>query len=57
MGQVQLGTAEVKVADTLDQIGVQKLAVTAGQEQAVLARLRSSAGVVYAELNYKVTIR
>jgi type VII secretion-associated serine protease mycosin len=57
MGQAQLGTAEVKVAGTLNQLGVQKLAVTAGREQAVLAQLRASEGVAYAELNYKVTVR
>ncbi len=55
--QSELGAAEVKVADTIDQIGVQKLTVTAGQEQALLKQLRNSAGVEYAELNYVVTIR
>jgi hypothetical protein len=46
----------VKVAGEIDQIGVQKLAVTPGQEQVWLARLLSSSGVEYAELNYVVTI-
>lgn len=54
LDQDQLETAEVKVADTIDQLGVQKLEVTAGQEQAVLDQLRSSSGVEYAELNYIV---
>lgn len=54
LDQDQLETAEVKVADTIDQLGVQKLEVTAGQEQDVLAQLRSSNGVEYAELNYIV---
>ncbi len=52
----QLATAEVQVLDTIDEIGAQKLAVTAGQEQAWLTQLRNSAGVEYAELNYVVTI-
>jgi subtilisin family serine protease len=56
MDQSQLGAAEVRVADTIDQIGVQKLTVTRGQEQALLTQLRSSSGVIYAELNYVVTI-
>ncbi|MEW5960747.1 MAG: S8 family peptidase [Chloroflexota bacterium] len=54
---VELGTADAKVADTIDQIGVQKLTVTSGQEQTVLAQLRNSMGIEYAELNYVVTIR
>lgn len=57
MDQVQLETAEVQVADMLDPIGVQKLTVTAGQEQALVAQLLNSTGVEYAELNYVVTIR
>lgn len=54
LDQDQLETADVKVADTIDQLGVQKLEVPAGQEQALLAQLRSSSGVEYAELNYIV---
>jgi len=53
--QDQLETADVKVADTIDQLGVQKLAVTIGQEQAILDQLRHASGVEYAELNYIVT--
>jgi type VII secretion-associated serine protease mycosin len=55
--QDQLETADVKVADTIDQLGVQKLEVTAGQEQAILDQLRHASGVEYAELNYIVTIQ
>jgi type VII secretion-associated serine protease mycosin len=57
MSMAQLEAANVQVAGTLDQIGVQRWTVTAGQEQAVLAQLRASAGVAYAELNYRVTIQ
>ncbi len=52
----QLAAAEVQVMDAIDEIGVQRLAVPAGQEEAWLAQLRASAGVEYAELNYLVTI-
>lgn len=55
--QDKVGLAEVKVADTIEPLGVQKLTVTSGQEQAVLGQLRHSSGVEYAELNYVVTIR
>ncbi len=57
MDTAQISTAEVRVADTIDQLGVQKLVVTAGQERAVLRQLSASDGVEYAELNYLVTIR
>ncbi len=57
MGQAQLGAAEAQVSGVIDQIGVQKLAVSPGQEQATLAQLRASAGVAYAELNYRVTVQ
>jgi hypothetical protein len=57
MDQAHLEAAGVRVAGTIDQIGVQKWAVAAGQEQAVLAQLRASEGVAYAELNYRVTVR
>ncbi|MCB0163934.1 MAG: peptidase S8 [Anaerolineae bacterium] len=53
----KLAEYEVKVAGTIDQIGVMKLTVTAGQEQKVLTELRNSGRVVYAELNYIVTVR
>ncbi|NJN98732.1 MAG: peptidase S8 [Anaerolineales bacterium] len=57
LDQDHLETAEVKVADTIDQLDVQKLEVPAGQEQSVLAQLRSSSGVEYAELNYIVIVQ
>jgi type VII secretion-associated serine protease mycosin len=57
LDQVQVSAAEVEVAGVIDQIGVQKLAVTPGQEQVLLAQLLSSSGVEYAELNYVMTIR
>lgn len=55
IGQGQLRAAEVKVAGTIDQLGVQKLTIATGQEQAMLTQLLASMGVVYAELNYIVT--
>ena len=56
LDQAQVSAAEVKVAGAIDQIGVQKLTVTPGQEQVWLAQFDSSKGVEYAELNYVVTI-
>jgi type VII secretion-associated serine protease mycosin len=53
----QLAAADVKVADTIEQIGVQKLTLRAGQEQALLTQLLNSGAVEYAELNYVVTIQ
>lgn len=53
----QLAAAEVQVLDTIDQLGVQRLAVPAGQEQSWLTQLRNSDGIEYAELNYRVTIQ
>jgi serine protease len=55
--QGEVGVAEVQVAETIDPLGVQKLTVTTGQEQNVLAELRDSRGVEYAELNYVVTMQ
>ncbi|MCB9076924.1 MAG: peptidase S8 [Anaerolineaceae bacterium] len=52
----RLAQNKVKVAGTIDQLGVMKLTVTAGQEQELLAELLNSGGVIYAELNYIVTV-
>lgn len=52
----KLAQAEVTVAGTIEQIGVKRLTVTTGQEQAVLELLLNSSAVEYAELNYVVTI-
>ncbi len=57
MGQAQLAAGDVRVAGAIDRLGVQRWTVTPGQEEAMLARLRVSAGVAYAELNYRVTIQ
>lgn len=56
MGQDQVSAAEVKVTDTLTQLGVQRLTVTTGREKNVLAQLLASTRVSYAELNYIVTV-
>lgn len=56
VNQDEVGAADVQVAGTIDQLGVQKLTVATGQEQSLLAQLRSLDGVEYAELNYIVTV-
>ncbi len=48
---------EVKVTDQIAEIGVQKLAVPAGQEEDWLAELRQSNQMEYVELNYIITIQ
>ncbi len=55
-----LGQADVQAAsvmEMIDAIGVQQLAVSPGQEKAMLARLRAHPGVVYAELNHVMTVQ
>lgn len=54
---VRLTQNEVKVAGTIDQLGVMKLTVPAGQEQEVITELLNSGEVVFAEPNYIVTVR
>jgi hypothetical protein len=49
--------SEVKVTDQISQIGVQKLSVPVGQEEAWLTELRNSGRVEYVELNYVVTLQ
>lgn len=48
---------EVKVTGQIVEIGVQKLAVPAGQEEAWLAELLQSGQMEYVELNYIITIQ
>lgn len=50
-----LGPTQVKVAGQISQLGINKLAVAAGQEQVVISKLLGLNGVAYAELNYTVT--
>ena len=52
----QLEKYEVKVAGTIEKLGVVKLTLTPGEEQTVINQLLKSSGVAYAELNYIVTI-
>ncbi|MCB9079443.1 MAG: peptidase S8 [Anaerolineaceae bacterium] len=52
----RLAKYKVKVARTIDSLGVIQLSLTAGQERALLAELLNANGVTYAELNYIYTI-
>jgi type VII secretion-associated serine protease mycosin len=54
---LDLSSSELRVTGTIDQIGVQRLAVPAGQEQFWLDKLRASRLIEYVELNYVVTIQ
>ena len=53
----RLAQNEVKVAGTIDPLGVMKLTVPVGQEQEVITELLNSGEVVFAEPNYIVTVR
>jgi len=53
----RLAQNEVKVAGTIDPLGVMKLTVPAGQEQEVITELLNSGEVIFAEPNYIVTVR
>lgn len=55
MEKLDSPTGEIHVAATVPELNVIKLAVPAGQEQAVLADLQAEAEIEFAELNYLVT--